>query len=97
MESPDTLGIIIVGAGLSSVQSLRIITRNKLTEVYSGICAAVRLRSAFPDASISLFESGDSVGGTWAKNTYTGLSCDIPSQVKLERSVARSLGPILTP
>ncbi|AEO58167.1 hypothetical protein MYCTH_2127197 [Thermothelomyces thermophilus ATCC 42464] len=34
-----------------------------------------------PTATVSVFEKTDAVGGTWAKNTYPRLSCDIPSQL----------------
>ncbi|KAH6854758.1 hypothetical protein B0I37DRAFT_422569 [Chaetomium sp. MPI-CAGE-AT-0009] len=47
----------------------------------SGICALTRIRQELPDAHVAVFEAGDRVGGTWAKNTYPGLSCDIQSQL----------------
>ncbi|KAK3298714.1 uncharacterized protein B0H64DRAFT_439154 [Chaetomium fimeti] len=47
----------------------------------SGICALTRIRQELPNANVAVFEAGDRVGGTWAKNTYPGLSCDIPSQL----------------
>lgn len=46
-----------------------------------GICALIRARQRLPKATVAVFEKGESVGGTWAKNTYPGLSCDIPSLV----------------
>ncbi|KAL2121226.1 hypothetical protein VTJ04DRAFT_5253 [Mycothermus thermophilus] len=47
----------------------------------SGIAALTRVRQELPNATVAVFEKGDRVGGTWAKNTYPGLSCDIPSQL----------------
>ncbi|KAK2591269.1 hypothetical protein QQS21_011050 [Conoideocrella luteorostrata] len=48
---------------------------------FSGICALIKTLQKLPDAKVAVFEKADSVGGTWAKNTYPGLSCDIPSQL----------------
>ncbi|SPO04114.1 related to putative monooxygenase [Cephalotrichum gorgonifer] len=48
---------------------------------FAGICALIKMRKKFPKANIAVFEKGDNVGGTWAKNTYPALSCDIPSQL----------------
>ncbi|KAH6973967.1 hypothetical protein EDB80DRAFT_595589, partial [Ilyonectria destructans] len=39
------------------------------------------LRENLPGISVELYEKNDNVGGTWAKNTYPGLSCDIPSKL----------------
>ncbi|MDO9408116.1 NAD(P)/FAD-dependent oxidoreductase [Patulibacter sp.] len=47
---------------------------------FSGIGAAVALRRAGHDR-IALFERGDDVGGVWARNTYPGAACDVPSYV----------------
>jgi cation diffusion facilitator CzcD-associated flavoprotein CzcO len=86
MESPDELDVIIIGAGfageLDNSTSPRIV-RYKLKPIYiyAGICAAVKLRQRFPIATFEVLEKNDLVGGTWAKNIYPGLSCDIPSQV----------------
>ncbi|KAL8341211.1 hypothetical protein RB601_005734 [Gaeumannomyces tritici] len=49
----------------------------------SGISALTRIRQQLPNSSVAVFERGDHVGGTWAKNTYPGLSCDIPSQPEI--------------
>ncbi|KAL3492494.1 hypothetical protein BJX62DRAFT_236093 [Aspergillus germanicus] len=46
-----------------------------------GICAAVKLREHYPHATLGVFEKNARIGGTWAKNTYPGLRCDIPSQL----------------
>jgi cation diffusion facilitator CzcD-associated flavoprotein CzcO len=29
-----------------------------------------------------IFDKANEIGGTWSKNTYPNLSCDIPSQVR---------------
>ncbi|KAL2193553.1 hypothetical protein P885DRAFT_45032 [Corynascus similis CBS 632.67] len=47
----------------------------------AGISALTRVRQELPNASVAVFEKRNHVGGTWAKNTYPGLSCDIPSQL----------------
>ncbi|KAK0743465.1 hypothetical protein B0T18DRAFT_490189 [Schizothecium vesticola] len=49
--------------------------------VGAGICALARARQKLPKATVAVFEKEESVGGTWTKNTYPGLSCDIPSQL----------------
>lgn len=36
----------------------------------------------FPGSSVVVLEKSHSLGGTWAKNTYPNVSCDIPSQVR---------------
>ncbi|KAL2802996.1 hypothetical protein BJX63DRAFT_437366 [Aspergillus granulosus] len=46
-----------------------------------GICAAVNLQKRYPHATFSVFEKHYRIGGTWAKNTYPGLRCDIPSEL----------------
>ncbi|KAL1958499.1 hypothetical protein VTO42DRAFT_4363 [Malbranchea cinnamomea] len=46
-----------------------------------GISVAVNLRQRYPHATFAVFEQNHLVGGTWAKNTYPGLRCDIPSQL----------------
>jgi hypothetical protein len=52
-----------------------------LTPNTPGICALIRAQKKLPNAKVAVFEKGNHVGGTWAKNTYPGLSCDIHSQV----------------
>ncbi|KAL2836849.1 hypothetical protein BJX68DRAFT_274327 [Aspergillus pseudodeflectus] len=44
-----------------------------------GICAAVNLQKQYPHATFGVFEKHHRIGGTWAKNIYPGLRCDIPS------------------
>lgn len=44
------------------------------------ICAGVRLRQAGFDDFVML-EQAAGVGGTWRRNRYPGLSCDIPSHL----------------
>lgn len=80
MDSPHNLDIIIVGAGLSGTTSTPPSAVNP-AHITIGICALIRARQKLPRATVAVFEKGESVGGTWAKNTYPGLSCDIPSQV----------------
>ena len=46
----------------------------------AGVLAAIKLREAGYD-DFTLYEKGDSVGGTWRENTYPGLSCDVPSHI----------------
>lgn len=82
MDSTEELDVIIVGAGLSG-RRFSYHPSNKTNLARPGVCALVRLQQKFPNANIAVFEKGDNVGGTWAKNTYPGLSCDIPSQVCL--------------
>lgn len=41
----------------------------------AGILAAIKLRERGID--VTVFEKGDSVGGTWRENTYPGLACDV--------------------
>jgi len=46
----------------------------------AGVLSGIRLRQAgYEDWTI--YEKGDSVGGTWRENTYPGLSCDVPSHI----------------
>ena len=47
---------------------------------FSGIGMAIALRRAGHE-DITLFERGDDVGGVWARNTYPGAACDVPSYV----------------
>lgn len=42
----------------------------------AGVLAAIKLREA-GFAHITVYEKGDSVGGTWRENTYPGLTCDL--------------------
>ena len=85
MDSIQELDIIIIGAGLSGLSSL--IITSSLTRcshvMLPGIAALSRVCNELPHASVAVFEKVDRMGGTWAKNT--GLSCDIPSQVRNQR------------
>ena len=46
----------------------------------AGVLSGIRLRQAgYEDWTI--YEKGNSVGGTWRENTYPGLSCDVPSHI----------------
>ncbi|KAK4194381.1 hypothetical protein QBC40DRAFT_319904 [Triangularia verruculosa] len=63
---------------MDSIQELDIII---IGAGLSGIAALSRVRKELTNASVAVFEKGDRVGGTWAKNTYPDLSCDIPSQL----------------
>jgi cation diffusion facilitator CzcD-associated flavoprotein CzcO len=46
----------------------------------AGILSAVKLtESGFTDFTV--YEKGDSFGGTWRENTYPGLACDVPSHL----------------
>lgn len=46
----------------------------------AGILSAIKLREA-GYSDFTVYEKGDSVGGTWRENTYPGLSCDVPSHL----------------
>ncbi|KAL4996652.1 hypothetical protein BDV10DRAFT_107696 [Aspergillus recurvatus] len=46
-----------------------------------GICAAVNPQKQYPHATFGLFEKHRRIGATWAKNTYPGLRCNIPSEL----------------
>ncbi|KFY31398.1 hypothetical protein V493_01149 [Pseudogymnoascus sp. VKM F-4281 (FW-2241)] len=48
---------------------------------FSGICAGLRMRSKFKNLRYEIFDKEGDIGGTWSKNTYPNLSCDIPSQL----------------
>lgn len=43
-----------------------------------GICAAVRLRQAGIEDFVVL-EQAEGIGGTWSRNRYPGLACDVAS------------------
>jgi cation diffusion facilitator CzcD-associated flavoprotein CzcO/NAD(P)-dependent dehydrogenase (short-subunit alcohol dehydrogenase family) len=44
----------------------------------SGIAMALALQDAGATDFV-IYEKADQIGGTWRENTYTGLTCDIPS------------------
>jgi cation diffusion facilitator CzcD-associated flavoprotein CzcO len=46
----------------------------------AGILSAIKLQEA-GYSDFTVYEKGDSVGGTWRENTYPGLSCDVPSHL----------------
>jgi cation diffusion facilitator CzcD-associated flavoprotein CzcO len=46
----------------------------------AGILAVIELRRA-GHRDITVYEKGDSVGGTWRENSYPGLACDVPSHL----------------
>jgi cation diffusion facilitator CzcD-associated flavoprotein CzcO len=46
----------------------------------AGILAGLRL-SERGETDYTIYEKGDSVGGTWRENRYPGLTCDVPSHV----------------
>jgi cation diffusion facilitator CzcD-associated flavoprotein CzcO len=45
----------------------------------SGICMGLKLQQAGV-TDLTLFEKGESVGGTWRENQYPGITCDVPSR-----------------
>ncbi len=45
-----------------------------------GICMAIKLRAAGYD-DLVIFEQSDGVGGTWHRNRYPGLECDVNSEL----------------
>ncbi|KAF4122227.1 putative flavoprotein CzcO associated with the cation diffusion facilitator CzcD [Geosmithia morbida] len=44
-----------------------------------GVASAVLLSRKVPNASISVYDRLDKIGGTWAANVYPGVRCDVPS------------------
>lgn len=46
----------------------------------AGILSAIKLSEAGL-TDFTVYEKGDSVGGTWRENTYPGLACDVPSHL----------------
>jgi len=47
---------------------------------FAGIGMAIRLRRMGVD-SFTIYEAGDTPGGTWRDNTYPGAACDVPSHL----------------
>src|SRR5262245_56261704 len=47
---------------------------------FGGIGMGIRLKESGID-DFTIFERGDSVGGTWRANTYPGAACDVPSHL----------------
>ena len=45
-----------------------------------GICQAIKLRVAGYD-DLTIYELSDGIGGTWHRNRYPGLECDIVSDL----------------
>ncbi|KAI0714205.1 FAD/NAD-P-binding domain-containing protein [Cerioporus squamosus] len=45
----------------------------------SGIVAGVRFPQKVPNVELAIYEKDDGVGGTWYRNRYPGLACDIPA------------------
>ena len=46
----------------------------------AGILSAIKLREAGYN-DVTVYEKGDSFGGTWRENSYPGLACDVPAHV----------------
>ena len=44
----------------------------------AGLLAGVKLRAS-GQTNFTIYEKGDSVGGTWRENRYPGLTCDVPA------------------
>jgi cation diffusion facilitator CzcD-associated flavoprotein CzcO len=44
----------------------------------AGMLAGIRLKQR-GDTDFTIYEKGDSVGGTWRENSYPGLACDTPA------------------
>lgn len=42
-----------------------------------GLCAAIQARQAGHE--VTIYDSADSVGGTWRANRYPGVACDVPA------------------
>lgn len=47
----------------------------------AGIAMGVQLKRLLGHENFHIYEKGDSIGGTWARNRYPNLSCDVPSEV----------------
>lgn len=62
VEGPDTIGAVIIGAGLS------------------GIGMGIKLVQS-GQSDFVILEKADGPGGTWRKNTYPGVECDIHAQL----------------
>ncbi|TFK92443.1 FAD/NAD-P-binding domain-containing protein [Polyporus arcularius HHB13444] len=45
----------------------------------SGIVAGARFPQKVPNVELTIYEKDDGVGGTWYRNRYPGLACDIPA------------------
>ena len=52
---------------------------------FSGLIFAHKLQHECPDMQEYIehviVEASDDVGGTWAKNTYPGVQCDVPAHI----------------
>ncbi|EFW99824.1 flavin-binding monooxygenase [Grosmannia clavigera kw1407] len=46
-----------------------------------GTTTAVLLSQKVPNATITVYDRLDKIGGTWAANVYPGVRCDVPSHV----------------
>ncbi|KBR64807.1 flavin-containing monooxygenase [Mycobacterium avium] len=46
----------------------------------AGILSAIKLREA-GITDLTIYEKGDTFGGTWRENSYPGLACDVPSHL----------------
>ena len=44
----------------------------------AGLLAGIKLKER-GDTDFTIYEKGDSVGGTWRENSYPGLTCDVPA------------------
>ncbi|KAH8891629.1 hypothetical protein GQ53DRAFT_648753 [Thozetella sp. PMI_491] len=81
MEIAPELDLVIIGAGFSGDLDPHLLFDARHANASTGICALIRAKQEPPNARIALFEREKNMGGTWAKNTYPGLACDIPSQL----------------
>lgn len=88
----NPLDVIIIGSGFSgkpnfdlthSVQHSHLSPHPLTLTQILGICAGLQLQSKFKNVAFEIFDKAGDTGGTWSKNTYPNLSCDIPSQVSL--------------
>ncbi|KAG4073235.1 hypothetical protein HA402_008581 [Bradysia odoriphaga] len=48
---------------------------------FSGLCAAIKLKTELGLKTFIIYEGNDDVGGTWYSNTYPGCACDVPSHL----------------
>ena len=65
--TPRKLKVVTIGAG------------------FSGLMIAHKFQHRFPEmqeyVQHRIYERNDNLGGTWLKNTYPGVQCDVPSHI----------------
>jgi cation diffusion facilitator CzcD-associated flavoprotein CzcO len=72
--------VLKVWKGCGTVPAVRALRVAVIGAGMAGILAGIKLQEAGLD-DYTIYEKGDSLGGTWRENTYPGLSCDVPSHL----------------